>query len=131
MAAEVEDTHMPSSDAIFSCFQREVLWEALASHPDTRAHVADSGFRSTIEKLRQGEMDQQAMARDSMKDPRVMQALAALQGWGLSVTEEEIKHAESVGDMKKRDAVQVLAVATHALLPRAFFYGPLCGHASR
>ena len=92
----------------FDCFKRDDLWEMLAGHPDTRPHVADTGFRETIEKLRQDETgNQQAFAQLSMKDPRVMQAMAVLQGWRLGVTEDEIKHAESVGDMKKRDAVQM------------------------
>ena len=90
----------------FSCFQRDDLWEALARHPDTRPHVADSGFHAAVERLRQGS-DQQAMAAEALKDPRVMQAVAALQGWGLDVSEADIKHAESVGDVKKRDAVQM------------------------
>ena len=96
-----------TGDSFFSCFQRDDLWEALAQHPATWTHVADTGFRAAIERLRQGGATQ-AMASEAMKDPRVMQAVAALQGWGLDVTEADIKHAESVGDVKKRDAVQMI-----------------------
>ena len=95
-----------TGDSFFSCFQRDDLWEALAQHPATWPHVADTGFRTAIERLRQGGATQ-AMASEAMKDPRVMQAVAALQGWGLDVSEADIKHAESVGDVKKRDAVQM------------------------
>jgi tetratricopeptide (TPR) repeat protein len=95
-----------TGDSFFSCFQRDDLWEALAQHPATWPHVADTGFQAAIERLRQGGATQ-AMASEAMNDPRVMQAVAALQGWRLDVSEADIKHAESVGDVKKRDAVQM------------------------
>ena len=101
-----EEARAITGDSFFSCFQRDDLWEALAQHPATWPHVADTGFRAAIERLRQGGATQ-AMASEAMKDPRVMQAVAALQGWGLDVSEADIKHAESVGDVKKRDAVQM------------------------
>ena len=90
----------------FACLRRDDLWESLAKNPATRPYVADSGFQATIKKLQNG-ADDQAAAQEAMKDPRVMAAVAALQGWGLDVSEEDIKHAESVGDLKKRDPVQM------------------------
>ena len=104
MGAAAEESF--AAENPFDCFQRDDVWDTLAKHPDTRAYIADTGFREAIEKLRTVTDTQQA-AQASMKDPRVMQAMAALQGWGLSVTEDEIKYAESVGDMKKRDPVQM------------------------
>ena len=105
-AVTTGDNGTITGDSFFSCFQRDDLWEALAQHPATRPHVADTGFQAAIERLRQGGATQ-AMASEAMKDPRVMQAVAALQGWGLDVSETDIKHAESVGDLPKRDAVQM------------------------
>ena len=85
-------------------FKDPELWEKLATHPDTRPHIVDTGFRKTVERLRDDNSQQAVQA--AMKDPRVMQALMALQGMRLSVTSDDIKRAERVGDMPKRDAVQ-------------------------
>ena len=73
---------MPVMDDPFACFQRDDLWDVLARHPDTRPHVADTGFREAIEKLRGGGQDPQSRAAAAMKDPRVMQAVAVLQADG-------------------------------------------------
>uniref|UniRef100_A0A7S2DKE3 Uncharacterized protein n=1 Tax=Haptolina brevifila TaxID=156173 RepID=A0A7S2DKE3_9EUKA len=91
----------------FDCFKRPDVIEQLRSHPQTRAYSLDSGFMRTIEDL-QNTTDQQALASKAMSDPRLMQAMGALQGWRLDVTEDEVKHAEAVGDMPKRDAVQLI-----------------------
>ena len=91
----------------FDCFKRPDVMETLRSHPQTRPYSLDSGLMATIEKLRVCE-DQQQQANLAMSDPRLMQAMGVLQGWGLKVEEKDVKHAESVGDMPKRDAVQLL-----------------------
>ena len=85
------------------------LWQRLAAHPDTRPHVTDTGFVGTLKELRRGGLDAQARSRKAMDDPRVMAAVVALGGGGmrLQVTEADMRHAESVGDMKRRDPVQL------------------------
>jgi tetratricopeptide (TPR) repeat protein len=90
----------------FDCFKRPDVLEQLRAHPQTRPYSLDSGFLATIEKLKNAK-GQQEQARLAMNDPRMTQAMAVLQGWGLSVTEAEVKHAERVGDAPKRDAVQL------------------------
>ena len=75
----------------------------------TRPYSLDRGFVKQVDELAKldSEKDQQKIGSMVMADPRLTQAMAALQGWGLTVTEKEAKHAESVGDMPKRDAVQL------------------------
>lgn len=91
------------------CFKRPDVHEQLRSHPVTRPYSLDSGFIKQVDTIAKldGEKDQQKIASMVMSDPRLTQAMSALQGWGLSVTDKEAKHAESVGDMPKRDAVQM------------------------
>ena len=83
--------------------------ELLMQHPTTRPYSLDSGFLASIDKVASLDSmkDQQAMASIVMSDQRLTMAMAALQGWGLTVTEKEAKKAESVGDMPKRDAIQM------------------------
>ncbi|CAE8593917.1 unnamed protein product, partial [Polarella glacialis] len=74
--------------------------EKLARNPEVRKHLADPGFLQQIEKLRALACDPeledctdlmkvssvgQKIAQAGHKDPRVMQALMALQGQGLIV----------------------------------------------
>ena len=93
----------------FDCFKRPNVRELLMQHPTTRPYSLDSGFLASVDKVASLDSmkDQQAMASIVMNDPRLTQAMAALQGWGLTVTEKEAKKAESVGDMPKRDAIQM------------------------
>ena len=91
------------------------IWERLASHPDTRPHVADSGFRAAVERLRA--LDGQAAAREVMEDPRLAQALMAMQGGKdrLQLREEDMLQAEVGGRMKRRRP----SPAAEPALPRA------------
>jgi len=92
----------------FDCFKRPDVLDTLRKHPSTQKHMLDTGFLERLEQLRTVDpKDQQKQANLTMNDPRIMQAMGVLQDWGLSFTEKELKHAESVGDIKKRDAVQV------------------------
>ena len=90
----------------FAIFRAVDIWERLASHPDTRPHVADSGFRAAVERLRA--LDGQAAAREVMEDPRLAQALMAMQGGKdrLKLREEDMVQAEVGGRMKRRGPVQ-------------------------
>lgn len=99
------------------------LMERLASFPEVRKHLADPGFVEQMEKLRDIANDpslegadvldakvtevSQQIAKAGHKDPRVMQALMALQGQGLIVEESDLKKAEDFGDMKRREPVQL------------------------
>ena len=82
----------------------------MAAHPDTRPYVADSGFRKTIEALGSSSQPDPSTAQRALADPRVMAALGALSGMRIDVTDEDLKRAERVGDMPKRDAVQTADV---------------------
>lgn len=98
----------------FACFHGEGVWEKLASHPTTRPYCADSGFRATIASLRSP--THAPDIRELSGDPRVMAAMGVLQGWGLSVSPEDLSRAEWLGQMPKRDAVQMPNIeraATH------------------
>ena len=88
----------------FDCFRQPDVLTKLRSHPHTRQYMTDSGFIQSVEFLRTAKTQQET--RTYMEDPRVMQAMAALQGWGLSVTSEDLGKAEWLGQMPKRDAVQ-------------------------
>merc|ERR1719379_2986613 len=49
----------------------------------------------------------QQIARTGHNDPRIMQALMALQGQGLVVDDKDLKKAEDFGDMPRREPVQL------------------------
>jgi len=100
------------------------LFEKLAQHPDVRKHLADPGFVTELKRLQQLANSSEAqpeaaagaagagsagqkVAQAAHRDPRVMQALMALQGQGLSVEESDLRHAEEVGDMQRREPVQL------------------------
>lgn len=110
-AGEGEDPPWDSytSETPFDCFKRPDVIDQLRQHPVTRPYSLDQGFLNQIEEIKKldSKKDQQKISSMIMKDPRMTQAMSALQGWGLSVTEKEMKHAESVGDAPKRDAVQM------------------------
>ena len=91
------------------CWKRPDLHEQLRAHPVTRPYSLDSGFIRQVDELAglDSDKDQQKMGAMIMNDPRLTQAVSALQGWNLTVSEKETKHAESVGNMPKRDAVQM------------------------
>ena len=93
----------------FAVFSDPDIWSKLAAHPDTRPYVADSGFRKTIEALGSSQPDP-STAQRALADPRVMAALGALSGMRIDVTDEDLRRAERVGDMPKRDAVQTADV---------------------
>jgi len=81
--------------------------------------MADPGFMSEIERLRglaasvtpgdieQGGLVGQKIAQAGHKDPRIMQALMALQGQRLVCEESDFRKAESHGDMQRREPVQL------------------------
>eukprot|EP00928_Gymnodinium_smaydae_P039594 TRINITY_DN27012_c0_g2_i1.p1 TRINITY_DN27012_c0_g2~~TRINITY_DN27012_c0_g2_i1.p1 ORF type:complete len:454 (+),score=133.70 TRINITY_DN27012_c0_g2_i1:231-1592(+) len=101
------------------------LFEKLAAIPQTRQHLADPGFQAQMKKLRGLATDpelegapfektaavSQQIARAGQNDPRVMQALMALQGQGLIVDEKDLKRAEEQGDMQRREPVQLEQLA--------------------
>ena len=78
----------------------------LRSHPTTRGYSLDSGFLAQVEKLSKMDTagkDQQAAGALVMNDPRLTQAMAALQGWGLTVTDKEARssHQDSQAQLQK------------------------------
>ena len=95
-----ELTHGP-----FDSFRQPGVWDKLKAHPDTRPYVTDKGFVDSVEFLRTATT--QAETKKFTEDPRIMQAIGALQGWSLTVTPEEMGKAEWLGAMPKRDAVQM------------------------
>lgn len=109
------------ADPFTSALREPDLFEKLAAFPDVRKHLADPGFTEQLEKLRALATDPALEGADIMKtaevgqkiaqaghrDPRVMQALMALQGQGLIVDEKDLKRAEDFGDMKRREPVQL------------------------
>jgi len=124
-AAGVEADHAGQtaspSDPFTDALRRPDLFEALASFPDVKAHMADPGFTGEIERLRalanSPNLDTsdiiktaeigQKIARACHHDPRIMQALMSLQGQKLIVDEKDLKRAEDMGDMKRREPVQL------------------------
>jgi len=108
-------------DPFTSALRQPNLMERLASFPEVQQHMADPGFIEQIQKLRAlatgpkassgdfavaAEVGQE-IARVGHRDPRIMQALMALQGHGLVVEETDLKRAENFGDMKRREPVQL------------------------
>ncbi|KAL1503912.1 hypothetical protein AB1Y20_000928 [Prymnesium parvum] len=89
----------------FDSFRVPDIWEKLRRHPETRQFCADSGYVKSIEFLRTA--TKQSETRAFMEDPRIMQSIAVLQGWGLSVAPEDLGKAEWLGQMPRRDAVQM------------------------
>jgi len=108
-------------DPFTAALKEPNLFERLASFADVRQHMADPGFVEQMERLRDLAVDPaleeadfmkkaavgQKIAQAGHKDPRVMQALMALQGQGLIVDEKDLKKAEDFGDMKRREPVQL------------------------
>lgn len=108
-------------DPFTAALRQPDFLERLATVPDVQKHMADPGFMQELEKLKElanspaatsgdimksAEVGQQ-IARAGHKDPRIMQALLALQGQGLVVEEKDLKRAEDHGDMKRREPVQL------------------------
>eukprot|EP00906_Rhabdomonas_costata_P020682 RCo030108 len=95
------------------------IWPALASHPETRKHVADPGFVAAVKAIQQ---DPAKELPKHMGDPRVMQAMMLLMGQGLKVSEEDLQEAERQGHMDRRspvllehkEAAMVIPTATEA-----------------
>ena len=104
------------------------LLEKLAQNADVRKHLADAGFLTELKRLQQLARDAQGSIEDTAaagavgqkvaqaahRDPRIMQALMVLQGQGLKVEESDLRHAEQVGDMPRREPIQL----EHMLLVR-------------
>jgi tetratricopeptide (TPR) repeat protein len=89
-------------------FRRSDVFETLACHPDTRPHVVDAGFREALSKLRTS--SHEGGMRLIQHDPRLVQAMGVLNGHRVSATEADVRAAERVGDIKKRDAIQTADV---------------------
>ena len=89
-------------------FRRSDVFETLACHPDTRPHVVDAGFREAVSKLRTS--SHEGGMRLIQHDPRLVQAMGVLNGHRVSATEADVRAAERVGDIKKRDAIQTADV---------------------
>ena len=107
------------SDPLLARPEQEQL-KTLASHPSTRPYVVDSGFLAGFSELRTATPD--GRQRLISRDPRLAQAFSVLSGINLSISEADVRHAESVGDIKKRDAVQtddVIAALQHTTLADA------------
>jgi tetratricopeptide (TPR) repeat protein len=88
-------------------FQRpeDDVLRGLSRYCELRPFLTDSGFRKGLKALRRGsELD---VKRAMFYDPRISQAIGAITGQPVAVTEEDVKYAESVGDIKKRDVVQL------------------------
>ena len=80
----------------------EDVLSRLAAHPDTRAHVADSGFERALRRLREPSSASgfgvQQRARACMDDPRLMQAAVTLSGrQRLIIAEDDLRRAEIAG----------------------------------
>jgi len=108
-------------DPFTQALRSEDLMEKLAANPETRKHLADQGFLEQLKKLQAMATDpaidfsdwnkasevSQKVARTAANDPRLMQALMVLQGFGLTVDESDYKKAETMGDMPRREPVQL------------------------
>lgn len=95
------------------------MMELLVSYPETRQHLADPGFLAAMTGLQKQAIEcdmndvnqtstvSQKIAQVGQKDPRVMQAVMSLMGQSMTVDEKDLKKAESHGDMKRREPVQL------------------------
>ena len=108
-----------SMETPFDCFKRPDVIEQLRNHPTTRPYSLDSGFLAQVERMKNAKT-QQEQGSVCMADPRLMQAMAALQNWGLTVTEKEQKHAEQV---TSHITSTRLASTSNLLLPRLLTSG--------
>lgn len=98
-----------------ACFRREDAWCVLESSDSTRRYCADHGFRSAVESLRTTGAPSADVARRAMRDPRVSAAMAVLTGgFRLTVTEEDVRAAESVGDLSRPRDVVTMTALDHA-----------------
>lgn len=103
---------MSTADPLTASLQDEKLFEKLAQNAEVRKHMADKGFIAELERLQklansQEEGAGQKVAQAGHRDPRIMQALMALQGHGLLVEESDLRRAEKLGDMQRREPVQL------------------------
>lgn len=112
---------MAMADPFSEALRSPDLFEKLAANADTRQHLADKGFIEQLEKMvvmanspeaksadvMEAAKVGQTIARTAHNDPRIMQALMALQGQGLIVEEKDMKRAETMGDMPRREPVQL------------------------
>lgn len=96
---------LPSSNPIDKLKRPEddVLRD-LAHYEETRKYLTDTGFREGLAKLRSGDPEEirQVMA----SDPRIAQAVGFMSGMAIDVSDQDIRAAERVGDIRKRDAIQ-------------------------
>ena len=105
--AHLQQTQAPPASPL-EAFRRDDVLERLAADPGSRQYIVDSGFRESLEKLRVG--SHEGGLRLIQHDPRLMQAMTALNGYAMDVTEADVRAAERVGDIKRRDAVQTADV---------------------
>lgn len=82
----------------------------LSGYAETRAHLADPGFLAMVAELSAHPERQ----RKYMRDPRMMQATARLQGFSISCTEEELREAERKGEIAQRRAPVQMEHLDHA-----------------
>eukprot|EP00929_Paragymnodinium_shiwhaense_P086873 TRINITY_DN47263_c0_g1_i1.p1 TRINITY_DN47263_c0_g1~~TRINITY_DN47263_c0_g1_i1.p1 ORF type:complete len:470 (-),score=133.81 TRINITY_DN47263_c0_g1_i1:93-1502(-) len=108
-------------DPFLAAFRSPDLLERLSEYPEIRQHLADPGFQKEITRLRDLACDpklasqdasasakvSQQVAKAGQHDPRIMQAIMALQGQRLLVGEKDLKRAEDQGDMQRREPVQL------------------------
>ena len=96
---------LPSSNPIDKLKRPEddVLRD-LAHYEETRKYLTDTGFREGLAKLRGGDPEdiRQVMAAD----PRIAQAVGFMSGMAIDVSDQDLRAAERVGDIRKRDAIQ-------------------------
>lgn len=76
-------------------------------YTETRQYISDSGFRQGLNDMCAAAPEDRR--RFFMHDPRLAQAYGVLLGQPayVKVSEADVKYAESVGDIKKRDPIQM------------------------
>eukprot|EP00811_Abedinium_folium_P033324 NODE_6298_length_1684_cov_15.834297.p1 GENE.NODE_6298_length_1684_cov_15.834297~~NODE_6298_length_1684_cov_15.834297.p1 ORF type:complete len:461 (+),score=188.63 NODE_6298_length_1684_cov_15.834297:73-1455(+) len=108
-------------DPFLKTLQDPDLYEKIASNPQTRVHLADPGYADGVRKLQDLANSPKAFSADFLEksavssdiaraahnDPRLMQLMMMGAGCGLTIEEKDLKHAESVGDMPRREPVQL------------------------
>jgi tetratricopeptide (TPR) repeat protein len=109
-------------DPFVAAFSDDQLMEKLAAAPAVGRHMADPGFMKELQRLhkvaKEASMDSggdpmkvcevgRTIGLAGQKDPRIMQAMMALQGQDLIVEESDLKRAEEHGDMRRREPVQL------------------------
>lgn len=68
--------------------------DKLASYGPTRAHLDDAGYVAVIRQL----IEHPEETPEHTRDPRILQAIAHLQGWELGVSHQDLQQAARHGD---------------------------------